>query len=170
MGAARNASQRVPMTARLELLALAAIATLASAAFTAALPAQTLVQAGRGTVSSTVRVGLVIPPRLRFRVTNQERIGQEGDTATYAMQVEVAANLAWTLHAVPADATGVTQQRVKDETGTWRPLTAGEPMVTLAAEQEPGNWRAVRIELQVIGAHGPRVLPTFTFDLQPARR
>ena len=170
MGAARNASQRVPMKARLELLALAASATLASAAVTAALPAQTLVQAGRGTVSSTVRVGLVIPPRLRLRVTDQEHIAQHGDTATYAVQVEVAANLAWTLHAVPADATGVTQLRVKDESGAWRPLTEGEPMVALTTDQTPGNWRPVRIELQVVGVHGPRVLPTFTFDLQPARR
>jgi hypothetical protein len=154
------------MIVRSANVVLAAFLSLAAAT----VPAQTLVNAGRGTVSSTVRVGLVIPPRLRLRVTNQERIGQHGDTAIYAMQVEVAANLPWTLHAVPAEATGVAALRVKDETGTWRALESGEPRVTLTTEQEPGNWRPVRIELQVVGANGPRVLPTFTFDLQPARR
>lgn len=154
------------MNTRLELLALAAVAHLA----TAALPAQTLVQTGRGTVSSTIRVGLVIPPRLRFRVAHQERIAQRGDTTTYAMQVEVAANLDWTLQAVPTEAAAQVQLRVRDETGAWRALAVGEPVVTLVADQAPGTWRPVRIELQVVGARGPQVMPSLTLDLQPARR
>lgn len=132
--------------------------------------AQSLVQAGRGAVSAAVRVGLVIPPRLRFRVANQTRLQQQGDTATYAMDVEVAANMAWTLNAVPAESGETPQQlRVRDENGDWRTLRAGESMVALLSDQQPSNWRAVRIEVQVVGARGPRALP-LSLDLQPAGR
>lgn len=155
------------MTTRLRLLALVAAATLAAPSANA----QSHVQAGRGSVSTAVRVGLVIPPRLRFRVAGQTRLQQLGDTATYAMDVEVAANLAWTLNAVPAGSDEAPQLlRVKDEQGEWRTLRAGEPMVALAADQQPSNWRAVRVEVQVIGARGPRALPAILLDLQPAQR
>lgn len=155
------------MITRLRLLALVAAATITAPASRA----QTLVQAGRGTVSTAVQVGLTIPPRLRFRVANQTRVGQQGDTTTYAMDVEVAANLAWTLGAVPAASDDAPQSlRVKDADGAWRTLRAGEPMVTLIAAQQPSNWRAVRIEVQVISAGGPRALPSLSLDLQPAQR
>ncbi len=155
------------MTSRLHLLALAAAAVLGAPT----LGAQARAQAGQGATSMTLQVGFVIPPRLRFQVTNQSRVSQRGDTATYVMDVAVAANLAWTLAAVPAAvADAADAMRVRSEGGEWRALRAGEPTVTLAAGAHPSDWQPVRIEVQVVGARGPRAVPALTFDLQPAQR
>lgn len=155
------------MTARPILLIIAvAAATLAAPA----LPAQQRVQAGRGTVSTVVRVGLVIPPRLRLRADDAPRLQrQRGDTATYAMDLEVAANLAWTLGVVGADAAADGPVvRVRDHAGAWRTLCAAEGLVTLVPAGAPSNGAPVRLELQVIGR--ARSAPGLTFDLQPASR
>ncbi len=154
------------MNARLILLIAVAAATVA----TPELHAQRLVQAGRGSVSTAVRVGLVIPPRLKLRVAAEPRLQQQhGDTATYAVDLEVAANLAWTLGVVGADAgEGAPTVRVKDHTGAWRTLCAAEGLVALVPTGAPSNGRPVPMELQVIGR--TRTVPNLTFDLQPASR
>jgi hypothetical protein len=166
------------MTARLVVLALGVVLSVAPSA----LRAQRIVRAGSGSVSTRIRVGLVIPPRLRFRVAAQPQLQQQrADTATYAMVVEVAANLPWTLGVVGADlggddgagadgtdVTGAPTMRVKDHTGTWRTLGAGEGLVTLVPSRAPGSWLPVRMEIQVVGRQ--RALPGVTFDLQAASR
>ena len=131
-------------------------------------------------MSTPIRVGLVIPPRLRFReVAPHQRQQQRADTATYAMVVEVSANLDWTLGVVGADphgaddgaradSAGAATVRVKDHTGTWRTLGGTDGVVTLVPSRAPGSWQPVRMEIQVVGRQ--RVLPGVTFDLQAASR
>jgi hypothetical protein len=162
------------MTARLVVLVLSVVLSVAPSA----LRAQRIVRAGSGSVSTRIRVGLVIPPRLRFRVAAQPQLQQQrADTATYAMVVEVAANLPWTLGVVGADlgraddsaradSAGAPTVRVKDHTGTWRTLGVGEGLVTLVPSRAPGSWLPVRMEIQVVGRQ--RALPGVTFDLQAA--
>lgn len=168
MAARGERAETVLMTPRATASIVLALALLV------ALPAraQSRVQAGAGSVSTAVRVGLVIPPRLRFRVAQQARLDARGDTTRYVMDVEVAANLPWSLHATPADGAGegAPVLRVRDGQGAWHTVRDGAPMVALAADQPPSNWRAVRVEVEVIGAQGPRSRPVITFDLQPAQR
>lgn len=159
------------MTARRIVLAL----SLALSVVPAAADAQRIVRAGSGSVSTPIRVGLVIPPRLRFRVAAPPRLQQQrADTATYAMVVEVSANLDWTLGVVGADprgtddSTGAPTVRVKDHTGAWRTLDGADGLVTLVPSRAPGSWQPVRMEIQVVGRQ--RVLPGVTFDLQAASR
>jgi hypothetical protein len=167
------------MTARLVILALSVVLSVAPSA----LRAQRIVRAGSGSVSTPIRVGLVIPPRLRLRVATPPQLQQQrADTATYAMVVEVAANLPWTLGVVGADLRGADDGagaegangadaptlRVQDHTGTWRTLGGTEGLVTLVPSRAPGSWLPVRLELQVVGRQ--RALPGVTFDLQAASR
>lgn len=178
-----GAGARIPLkgasaateTGRMTALRIVLALSLALSVVPAVLGAQRIVRAGSGSVSTPIRVGLVIPPRLRFRVAAPPQLQQQrADTATYAMVVEVSANLDWTLGVVGADpgdadeGAGAPTVRVKDHTGTWRTLGGTDGLVTLVPSRAPGSWQPVRMEIQVVGRQ--RTPPAVTFDLQAASR
>ncbi len=135
-------------------------------------------EVGRGSTGFDLMVGLTVRPMLHLRRGSDAMVIEErGDTLTMALDVEVAANQAWSLLALRADAAGpdaagtdAVALQIRDATGAWQSVADGGRAITVMADHAPCNYTRIRLTVRLVGTRDLALLRTLTLDLSPAQR